>query len=581
MARPIAPAALIRRQVVLEEHDPLPDGSGAVVVRRFVHGETYRSHLHLSCRFAGAAPRRAVPPAAPRQLTAGRGPRHVSPASRPTAGASPSCARSRTTRTARRRSWSRRSTAASRGSCGRRSTACPRSPGRPTAGGWRSSPPRRRPASSSARRRRAGSSPRAGSPGPTGAGTRSATATAGTRSGSGRCAQGAKPRRLTRQEADAQVDRVGARRALDRLRRRPAAGRRPPAAPLDLGRARRRRAAARGRPPRRVRRLARPSRPTAAGSPASASTSPTPLDDEQPGALRRSLRSRRRRPAPAPSPLAPDLDRPIGAWNDTDLNGWMVVVAARAVLGRRRTPCVALVSDGGPGPALALPVRPGDRPARPALPRASPTRDIAAWTLGVAGGVVSIVATLDDRPMELLTVERADAGRPHGRARTRRVRPARPAAASWRRGIAWPDDATRRGARRRRPDRDLDRLAGRRRRRAAADGRQRPRRPARGLVARRPSLENVLLASRGYRVDPAEHPRLGRLRQGLDHAPARRLGRRRRRRRPGGRRPRRRPRPGRPGAARHPRPVVRRLHGQLADRRGARTASPPPSPRTA
>ena len=65
MARLINPATLIRRQVVLEEHDPLPDGSGAVVVRRFVHGETYRSHL-LLVPFA----RRAARPAA-RQLTAG------------------------------------------------------------------------------------------------------------------------------------------------------------------------------------------------------------------------------------------------------------------------------------------------------------------------------------------------------------------------------------------------------------------------------------------------------------------------------------------------------------------------------
>ena len=40
-------ARLLRGQVVLEEHDPLPDGTGAVVVRRFVHAETYRSHLQL------------------------------------------------------------------------------------------------------------------------------------------------------------------------------------------------------------------------------------------------------------------------------------------------------------------------------------------------------------------------------------------------------------------------------------------------------------------------------------------------------------------------------------------------------
>ncbi|HSL98334.1 MAG TPA: prolyl oligopeptidase family serine peptidase [Candidatus Deferrimicrobiaceae bacterium] len=39
------PAAVIRRQVVLEEHDVAADGSFAVVVRRFVHGDRYRSHL--------------------------------------------------------------------------------------------------------------------------------------------------------------------------------------------------------------------------------------------------------------------------------------------------------------------------------------------------------------------------------------------------------------------------------------------------------------------------------------------------------------------------------------------------------
>jgi hypothetical protein len=68
MTRPIAPATLIRRQVVLEEHDPLPDGSGAVAVRRVVHGETYRSHLHL-VRFGHGRGRGLAE--APRALTAG------------------------------------------------------------------------------------------------------------------------------------------------------------------------------------------------------------------------------------------------------------------------------------------------------------------------------------------------------------------------------------------------------------------------------------------------------------------------------------------------------------------------------
>ena len=64
----LSPSRLVRSQVVLEEHDPLPDGSGAVAVRRFVHGETYRSHLVLVPFPAGAARR---PAARPRSLTGG------------------------------------------------------------------------------------------------------------------------------------------------------------------------------------------------------------------------------------------------------------------------------------------------------------------------------------------------------------------------------------------------------------------------------------------------------------------------------------------------------------------------------
>jgi dipeptidyl aminopeptidase/acylaminoacyl peptidase len=57
------PTALIRSQVVLEEHDVSADGRFAVVVRRFVTGNRYRSHLWL---VPLAAPGR------PRQLTSGR-----------------------------------------------------------------------------------------------------------------------------------------------------------------------------------------------------------------------------------------------------------------------------------------------------------------------------------------------------------------------------------------------------------------------------------------------------------------------------------------------------------------------------
>ena len=47
MARRTDPETLIRAQVVLEEHDVARDGRFAVVVRRFVNGNRYRSHLWL------------------------------------------------------------------------------------------------------------------------------------------------------------------------------------------------------------------------------------------------------------------------------------------------------------------------------------------------------------------------------------------------------------------------------------------------------------------------------------------------------------------------------------------------------
>lgn len=47
MTRRTDPETVIRSQVVLEEHDVAPDGRFAVVVRRFVQGDRYRSHLWL------------------------------------------------------------------------------------------------------------------------------------------------------------------------------------------------------------------------------------------------------------------------------------------------------------------------------------------------------------------------------------------------------------------------------------------------------------------------------------------------------------------------------------------------------
>ncbi|HUG29595.1 MAG TPA: alpha/beta fold hydrolase [Candidatus Limnocylindria bacterium] len=56
MARRTDPESVIRAQVVLEEHDLSPDGRFAVVVRRFVNGNRYRSHLWLVPLAGGGRP---------------------------------------------------------------------------------------------------------------------------------------------------------------------------------------------------------------------------------------------------------------------------------------------------------------------------------------------------------------------------------------------------------------------------------------------------------------------------------------------------------------------------------------------
>jgi dipeptidyl aminopeptidase/acylaminoacyl peptidase len=426
MVRPLAPARIIRRQVVLEEHDPLPDGSGAIVVRRAVHGEGYRSHLLLVSFAAGAGIRR------PRALTAG-GVRDTQPRVSPGGR-----------RLAFLRSW-------------------PDDPDRPTAvmiqaldGGepWTLWAPEH------------GVSEIAWSP----EGRRMAFVAAATeprfivgKEAKGRVVTarriartdwradeighrdrwdqvwvapvraGARPRRLTRHEADAK----GLAWAPDGRSIAFAADPRPdadvhPLASIWV-------VPAAGGALREAIQLA-----GSAGSPA---FSPDgrwlacigvdvrdPLDDEMPGLFVARLGRGDRLPAAAIA-LAPDLDRPIGAYNDTDLNGWM---AASRPGPFWATPdsVVALVSEGGR-------VGPWRFPFDPATGRAAgpPTRlvdaDIAAWTLGVGGGVVSLVATRDDRPMELLTV-----GDPPGRARPEarpRLLPRTSLGGAWRRGVPWPE----------------------------------------------------------------------------------------------------------------------------------------------
>ncbi len=418
MARETTPAALIRRQVVLEEHDPLPDGSGAVVVRRFVHGETYRSHLHLVA-FRG---RGGTPPT--RQLTAGAV-RDTSPRLAPDGR-----------RVAFLRSF-------------------PDDTERPVAvmvqtldGGepwtlW--APPH-------------GVSEIAWSPdgrrmafvaaatdarfivGPETKG-RAVTARRITRADwrwdgvghrdrwdqvwLGPVAEGARPRQLTRHEADAR----GIAWAPDGRSIAFAADPRPdadvcPCPSIWV-------VAAAGGAPAEAVHLA-----GYAGSPAfspdgrwlacSGVDVAAPTDDEQPGLFVARAPSGPGGPAPAIA-LAPDLDRPVGAWNDTDLNGWMASARPGPFWAAPDT-LVALVSEGGLVRPWRFPVDAAT--GRPAgAPRRMVDGDVAAWTLGVEGGVVSVVATVDDRPMELLVLD--DGARPRLRARTS-------LGGSWRRGTPWP-----------------------------------------------------------------------------------------------------------------------------------------------
>ena len=473
----LSAARLLRGQVVLEEHDPLPGGDGAVVVRRFVRGETYRSHLH---RVAFARTRVAV------SVTSGAVrdtcPR-VSPDGRRVAflRAFPDAPdRSTAVMLARLGGGAARvlcvpphgvsevawSSDGSRlalvaGGAATRSIVGPETNGRVVTArrilrtDWRAD----------------------------GVGHRDRWDQVWVME----ARPGARARQLTDHEADARaicwapdgrwIAYAADPRPESDVRPRPSIW----AVPADGGVA------------REMIRLA-----GYAGSPAFSPDGrwlacvgvdvADPLDDDQPGLYVASATTVDGGLAAA-VPLAPDLDVPIGAWNDTDLNGWMAA--------SRPGPCwdgpaslVALVSEAGRVRPWRFPFdATTGRPAGDA--RRLVDGDVAAWTLGVASGVVSIVATRDDRPMELLTVE---GGRGGATLRARTT-----LGGTWRRRVPWPE--MRRvlvpgegGA----IETWIVSPAG------ARDGRL----PAvvnvhggpLGAWSPAPSIENVLLAAHGYRV---------------------------------------------------------------------------------
>ena len=355
--------------------------------------------------------------------------------------------------------------------------------------------------------------------------------------------------------------RVAAGRRGDRHRRRSARGRRPAAAHVDLGGPRHRRRGRAGPPsvddagvrpdPREILALAGPvSRP--AWSPDGrwlaviGVDDPDFFDDVSPTLFVG--------PSDGSGParaLAPDLDRPVGSWADTDLTGWQ----------GEQTPgpawdgpdgVVALVTDRGRTHPWRFPVDP-----RTGRASRGPVRlvggDLLAHTLAVGGGRVTVTATIGARPPELCVVDPSAEHPPadhDGLLLDRRPRVAGHAL----RGCAGT----------RRTDRDLDRVTRRcLRRRGPADRRGHPRRTVGSVVAGPEPGGRAAVRPRLSR-GAAQHPRFLLVWRGVDHAAAGRLGRPGRRGRARGAGPCRAARPGGPGSAGGARSLVRRVHGQLA-----------------
>ena len=142
--------------------------------------------------------------------------------------------------------------------------------------------------------------------------------------------------------------------------------------PADLGRRRgrppARRHAGRRSSPRRAGPTTPRAPPTAAGSRRSASSNRS----RSTTSVRASSSARPTASRP-PVALAPDLDRPIGNWVDTDLNGWMVS-GRHGPFWLDDATLLATITDRGRSHPRPLPVRSDHRPPRRQPAHAPPTR---------------------------------------------------------------------------------------------------------------------------------------------------------------------------------------------------------------
>ncbi len=123
--------------------------------------------------------------------------------------------------------------------------------------------------------------------------------------------------------------------------------------------------------------------------------------------------------------LAPDLDRPVGNWADTDLTGWQGEQSPGPTWDGSDG-VIALVSDRGrthPWRFLVDPAsgRPAGQPIRLAH------GDVMAHTLGVGSDRVTVTATVGARPPELCVVEASG-----------ELRPLTTTGSAWTHGLVWP-----------------------------------------------------------------------------------------------------------------------------------------------
>jgi dipeptidyl aminopeptidase/acylaminoacyl peptidase len=143
-----------------------------------------------------------------------------------------------------------------------------------------------------------------------------------------------------------------------------------------------------------------------------------PLDDVSPGLLLG--------PADGSAPpwaLAPALDRPIGNWTDTDLNGW-VVSGRHGPFWLDASTIVATVSDRGRSHPVRFRLDPGtgaplSSPTPTPRDAAGPWSDATSHSLAVASsGTIAVLGTLGTRAMELMTLDEDRAGRPRWTTRS-------------------------------------------------------------------------------------------------------------------------------------------------------------------